>query len=591
MSLDLSKLEKVRQAGEKTQARCPACAEIGKDTDGDNLTIFPGGAFVCTAHQGDKIHSKRIHELAGEGAKPSPQPKRTEVDWYDYQDEQGNPLFQVVRYHPKDFRQRHKGPNGEWVWSIKGVRQVPFSLPSLIRAAVTRQRVFITEGEKDAKALQKAGLVATCNAGGAGKWSSEFGQYLRDADVVILPDKDDPGRRHAEDVATKLEAFAASIRVVELPGKATKDPADFLELGGTAEQITQLANATPLWTRQADTLPGNEDEPELKPTIKPRNFPPPVEFSEWIVKEIPDRPEIIRGLLRHGDKMTIGGASKSKKTWFVSALALCVSAGRPWLGMPTNKTRVLFINLELQEKAFHSRMTAIREALGIRHTDSSLAVWNLRGERAAIESLQEDLEHHRGEFGMIVFDPLYKILGKRKENAAEDMADLLGILEQIASDHDAAIVIPAHYSKGNQSEKESIDRISGSGVFARDADCIMSLTAHEQAECFTRETVLRSYAPIPSVVLRWEYPLFHEDSELDPAKLRRVVGAKQRHDRDAFVALLGTDGLTLPQWVVEAKKLGMGKTTVYDLKDELIEKKKIIIKPGSNPSVFIPKKP
>jgi len=124
------------------------------------------------------------------------------VATYDYVDESGELLFQVVRFEPKDFRQRRHGrPSDDpdrikdgWCWSVRGVRQVPYRLPELIEAIANGQPVWIVEGEKDVDNLYRLGVPATCNAGGAGKWRAELNEYFRGADVIIVQDNDPQAR-------------------------------------------------------------------------------------------------------------------------------------------------------------------------------------------------------------------------------------------------------------------------------------------------------------------------------------------------------------------------------------------------------------
>ena len=146
-------------------------------------------------------------------------PRRAISKVYDYLGPDGELLYQVVRKHPKTFRQRRPDGKGGWIWNLKGVPSVPYRLPDLI-AAKTDQ-VFVTEGEKDAYALAELGLVATCNPGGAGKWQDHFKGYFEDKRVVVLPDNDEPGRAHAKAVVrflidTRKELLA---RLHELRGK------------------------------------------------------------------------------------------------------------------------------------------------------------------------------------------------------------------------------------------------------------------------------------------------------------------------------------------------------------------------------------
>src|SRR5262249_13144941 len=113
--------------------------------------------------------------------------KDTIVATYDYTDEAGELLFQVLRYHPKAFRQRRPDGNGGWIWSLGEVSRVLYRLPEVIEAVALERTIFIAEGEKTVDALVELGLSATCSPGGAGKWCDEYSHYLADANVVILP--------------------------------------------------------------------------------------------------------------------------------------------------------------------------------------------------------------------------------------------------------------------------------------------------------------------------------------------------------------------------------------------------------------------
>ena len=137
------------------------------------------------------------------------------VTTYDYRDESGELLFQVCRMEPKDFRQRRPDGNSGWTWKTKGVRRVLYRLPELL-VADPSEIVFIVEGEKDVDRLRSMGLVATCNAGGAGKWRREYADCLQDRHVAIIADNDAPGMKHAETVARSLHETAASVKLVEL---------------------------------------------------------------------------------------------------------------------------------------------------------------------------------------------------------------------------------------------------------------------------------------------------------------------------------------------------------------------------------------
>jgi hypothetical protein len=228
--------------------------DVGKGTWYDHEAAEGGGVIDFLKREG--VHDPwewlrqngfAQHHENGAGARPKI------AATYGYTDEHENLLFQVVRLDPKTFRQRRPaGPddppdkvkNG-WVWSVKGVRHVLFRLPELIEALALKRRVFIVEGEKDVLTLQRHGIPATCNPGGAGKWRAEFAVHLVGADVVIVPDNDAPGREHAEAIARSLTGKAAHIRVVDLPGLPDKgDVSDWFAAGGTVETFNELVGAT-----------------------------------------------------------------------------------------------------------------------------------------------------------------------------------------------------------------------------------------------------------------------------------------------------------------------------------------------------------
>ena len=171
--------------------------------------------------------------------------KRREVAAYDYVDEAGALLFQVVRFEPKDFRQRKPTGNGGLEWKLGTTRRVIYRLPETITAVKAGRIIFVVEGEKDVATLVAWGFDATCNAGGAGKWKPEHSETLRGAHVVIIPDADKPGRDHAASVAASLAGVAAKVKVVELPG--AKDTTAWAVAGGTREDLMRLVAAARLW--------------------------------------------------------------------------------------------------------------------------------------------------------------------------------------------------------------------------------------------------------------------------------------------------------------------------------------------------------
>jgi putative DNA primase/helicase len=151
-----------------------------------------------------------------------------------------------VRYKPKDFKQRRRDDNGKWVWNLQGITRVPYNLPEVVKADL----VVIPEGEKDVETLRSVGVVGSCNPGGAGKWRPEYNQHFTGKDVVILPDNDELGREHAEQVAGYLKPVAKTVKIVKLPGLQPKgDASDWLRGGHSAFDLAFESDHTPIWTK------------------------------------------------------------------------------------------------------------------------------------------------------------------------------------------------------------------------------------------------------------------------------------------------------------------------------------------------------
>jgi hypothetical protein len=230
---------------------------------------------------------------------------------YQYRDEHGRLLYEVVRYIPKTFAQRRPDGHGGWTWNLDGVRRVPYRLPLLL-AADPAQPVFVTEGEKDADALVKLGLVATTNAGGAGKWRDEYADVLAGRHVVILPDNDDAGERHAAQVAQSLHGKAASVKVIRLPGLPPKgDVSDWLMAGGTAERLLELAAGGAEWQPAAAQADGGE---RGRRTSLRRYRP-----SEIVALELPSKSPSLslcgaEGYIEEGGTHLLGAKPKTGKT-------------------------------------------------------------------------------------------------------------------------------------------------------------------------------------------------------------------------------------------------------------------------------------
>ena len=309
--------------------------------------------------------------------------------------------------------------------------------------------------------------------------------------------------------------------------------------------------------------------------------PPPLpeilNLEQLVAVAVPPPPLIIEGVLHQGCKMILGGTSKSNKSWCLLDLAFSVASGQPWWGRKCVKMPVVYINFELHVWAVSQRINALCAARPeCKDMGKSLHVWNLRGHNADISLLRPKLEEQLAEhqFGLIILDPAYKVLGNRDENANGEIASLMNELEAMAQKTGAAIVVAHHFAKGDSTAKNAMDRMSGAGAWSRDPDSIMVLTPHEEPDCFTVTSILRNLPQLPEFVVAWDYPLMKVASDLNPDALRRPQAKnKVCSDKEFVDAVITDEGKTFTKIMQEAKNtLNMSPRTGATYLKRLTEK-------------------
>lgn len=242
-------------------------------------------------------------------------------------------------------------------------------------------------------------------------------------------------------------------------------------------------------------------------------------------------PEVVRGIVHRGCKLILSAPSKARKSWIMLDLGISVAAGARWLGYETVQSPVLHVDFELKEAFFNDRVSQILEAKFARD-ESALPFYTfcLRGKRTSVSAIISKIgdfvkEHN---IGLITFDPVYRLATGLDENKAAEVSELLFALEELADKCDAAVAFAHHYAKGNSSAKESIDRASGSGVWARDPDALLMLTPHETDGAYVLESHLRNCPPLPPVVIQWQTPVFERNPLLNPDDLKGMKKEKAK---------------------------------------------------------------
>lgn len=295
----------------------------------------------------------------------------------------------------------------------------------------------------------------------------------------------------------------------------------------------------------------------------PFELPPIIALADFLAESLEMPEVIVDGLIRKRSVVQFSSASKSYKTWTLLDLGLSVSQGTSWLGLGVTPGRVLYLNFELTPAELQSRVRAITNAKGV-NVEESFDICNLRGHaRDIAEMMPEIIERCKDKgYAMIIPDPIYSMMGKRNENAANEIADFLNHLSKLSEITGAAVVYSHHFAKGMASSKEQIDRASGSGVFARHPDGIITLTRHQEDNVFVLEAELRSFKRPAPFTVRWDYPRM-EVVDFDPKDLKRNVGASVKYSVNSILACL-TDGMTTGEWAAAAAdKEGISRSTFH----------------------------
>ncbi|MFN0118119.1 MAG: AAA family ATPase [Elusimicrobiota bacterium] len=373
-----------------------------------------------------------------------------EVATYDYRDEDGKLLYQVVRYEPKKFLQRRPNAVGGWQWGLNGTQRVLYRLPELVQARIKGQKlIFIVEGEKDVDNLRKLGITATCNSGGAGKWPVDQNFYLKEAEVVILPDKDEPGRSHAQKVAQSLVGLIQSIKILELPGHG-KDVSDWIGTSENAELLLNLVSSTPIWIPKNNPAPLGNDNGGI--IFKPKLA------TEFILETEEQRQWIWEGYIPQGGLIMIAGSPKAGKTTFTYHLIRAITAGEDFLDLPTRQCQVLLLALEEHSQDVRDRINQLQ----INHQKLYIHQGILPANSIEIAEIEKTIRDKNIE--LVVIDTLARFWAVKDENNASDVGKGLTPILNLCRRTNCAILLLHHTRK---SPGDDGSDIRGSGdIFA-----------------------------------------------------------------------------------------------------------------------------
>lgn len=280
--------------------------------------------------------------------------------------------------------------------------------------------------------------------------------------------------------------------------------------------------------------------------LHPQN-PPRVQISLRTIDQLQPTypPTVIDGLLRQTEIILMGGQAKRWKSWARADLLYCIANGFKWLKFPCIQGLIVHFDFELLEADLRQRFELIQqsyEAEGLKGSLDNLRFVPLRGISFGLgdlESLPEQLCNQK--LTVFSLDPVYRLLGGKSESDQAAVCEVLTKFLSLGHNLKVAVALLQHFAKGDASQKEAQDRYSGSGVWSRFPDTLMTFTDLEDENCFSCEFQCRSFEPVESFGVRWKFPRFRMDEELDPQKLKVRAGRPKESTAEQLCALLRAD--------------------------------------------------
>ena len=238
-------------------------------------------------------------------------------------------------------------------------------------------------------------------------------------------------------------------------------------------------------------------------------------------------PELIKGVLRQGHKMLIAGPSKAGKSFALIEMSIAIAEGKKWLGWECTQGRVLYVNFELDRPSALHRFRDVYQAMGLAPQNiNNIDIWNLRGKTVPMDKLAPKLIRRslKKNYIAVIIDPIYKVL-TGDENSADQMAHFTNQFDKVATELGSSVIYCHHHSKGSQGGKKSMDRASGSGVFARDPDALIDLVELEVSEELLTQRLNQAACEVYKQALQERNNAYYQqnvglDDLLSPAQMR-----------------------------------------------------------------------
>ncbi|MDP9037369.1 MAG: AAA family ATPase [Myxococcota bacterium] len=407
---------------------------------------------------------------------------------YDYRNENGELLYQAVRFAGKQFKLRRPDGAGAMVWGLNGSARTIYRLPEIVEDDADRT-VYVVEGEKDADTLAKRGFLATTNSEGAGKWNKSADvarTALRDRDIVIIADADAPGRAHARQVEASLRGVARSLRVTECPAPY-KDATALLQAGGSLEQLVPLSDEAPM---PPEAEPANENASvQLVRCMTADEFFTAESAADLVVPSLGICPGPPTGLV---------GQAYVGKTITALSFGMSVALGKDLWGI-WSVSQGPWLHMDYEQGRRHTKNRIHRLARGFGVSDEELR--SLIADGAIRIAVMPDLrlgtehavDHYKRTFQgvrLVTCDSLRVMLGGVDENSSQ-VRSLISVLSVASDTTGAAVGLIHHGGKtpldGERARKETprgssgiVDELQSLFVMTKKKGEAVALVTHEK---------------------------------------------------------------------------------------------------------------
>ena len=539
------------------------CARKWAGFNGNATPVTAGTVFMLAKQHGWKPAAKDVHELAWD-AEITQDYKIIQTEWLEGRElvepSTWDPAQQLITYletlfeadeHVGYVSESYHAKNGRYLpsmgfWDrtagqlIESLRRNPDDITDTIGTYNTEAGAWIRFNPLDGQGCKNANVT-------------DYRYTLVESDSTDIEKQNEILRQLEIPVACLVysgkKSLHAIVRIDAINYDEYRKRVDFLysvcEKNGLSvdrqnknpSRLSRLPGAIRNGHKQylVDTNIGKRSWAEWREWIEAVNddLPDPESLADTWDNMPPLSAPLIDGILRQGHKMLLAGASKAGKSFALIQLCIAIAEGKQWLGFDCAQGRVLYVNLELDRASCLHRFKEVYAATEtVPKSIKSIDIWNLRGKSVPMDKLAPKLirRAQKKNYIAVVIDPIYKVI-TGDENSADQMAHFCNQFDKVCTELDCAVIYCHHHSKGTQAGKRSMDRASGSGVFARDPDALIDMTELDTENIDTGgrtawriEGTLREFAPFEPINIWFDYPRHYPDTE-NVLSDSRVLGA------------------------------------------------------------------